>query len=153
VIRARRNDLDFFLARVEPQLALSDRDDRARLEVRLADPHLVDERTVGRPLIQEDIAIVLLRDPAMIARHRIVAEHDVVVVHRSDPDLLLVEYPLLRRIIDRLQDAPPEVQRRTAVEVADFGRRNEVWKLLHELRRHHIISPNPPGVPAGRGGS
>src|SRR4029079_12246514 len=94
VVRARRNDLHFLLARVEPQLALAHRDDRARLEEGLANADLVDERAVGRSVVDQDIAIVFLGDPAVIARDRVVPEDDVVIVHRSDPDLLLVEYPL-----------------------------------------------------------
>src|SRR5262249_55534766 len=142
-----------FLARVEPELALPDRDDRAGLEERLTDPDLVDEGPVGRALIEQDVAVVLLRDPAVVPRYRVVAEHDVVVLHRADPDLLLVEGPVLSRIVDRLQHAAPDVQRRTAVEIADFGRRYEVWKLLHVLRRRTIIAPNPTGVPVHRRGS
>src|SRR5204863_7117347 len=138
------------LARVEPQLALTDRYDRPGLEERLANPDLVDEGAIGRALIEQDVAVVLLRDPAVVARHGIVAEDDVVVLHRADPDLLLVEAPLVARVIHRLQHAAPDMQRRTAVEIADFGRRYEVWKLLHDLR-WPIIAPNPPGVRAGRG--
>jgi hypothetical protein len=114
-------------------------------QVRLAHAHLVDERAVRQVIVDEHVAGVVLHDPAVVARHRVVVEHDVVVFHRADPHFLFVEHPLLRRIIDGLQHAPPQVQGRPSVEIADLGRRNEVQKLLHEARapRHH--SPKAQG--------
>ncbi len=83
-VRLRRDDLDLLVARVELELLLPDRDGAARLEVGLADADLVDERAVGRAQIDEHVAGVLLDDPAVVARDRVVAQDDVVVLHRAE---------------------------------------------------------------------
>ena len=132
--------MDFFFLGVEPELALADGEHGPGLEEALANTDLVDEGSVRRALIDQDVAGVLLDDPAVVARHRVIVEDDVVIVHRPDADLLLVEGPLLRGVIDCLQHAATEVQRRTSIEVADLGRCNEVRKLLHEPGG--IIAPN-----------
>src|SRR5690606_5601475 len=139
-VRARRDDLDLFLARVELEQALAHGDRAAGLEERLAHAHLVDERAVRRVVVEQDVAGVVLNDLAVVARHRVVVQHDVVVFHRADADLFLVEDPLLRRIIDRLQDAAPQVQGGPSVEVADLGRRYEVRELLHGTRADIILT-------------
>jgi hypothetical protein len=151
-VAVRREDLDLLLARVELDLALASRHRAARLEVGLADPDLVDERPVGRVQVDQDVARVLLDDLAVVARHRVVAQDDVVVVHRSDPDLVLVEAPLGPRIVDRGERAAPEVQGRAPVEVADLGRRNEVGELLHGPPDPIIAARGGTFVTSGPGG-
>jgi hypothetical protein len=63
----------------------------------------------------------------------IVAHDHVVVVHRADPDLVLLEHPLLITL-DRAQHALPQVQGRAALEERHLGRRDEVRELLHRSR-------------------
>jgi hypothetical protein len=90
-IGARRHDLYLFFARVELEQTLTDRDRAPGLQERFADAHLVDERAVRRVVVDEHVAVVVLDDLAVVARHRVVVEHDVVVFHRADADLFLVE--------------------------------------------------------------
>ena len=131
MIAPRGHDLDLFLARVELQFGLAEMHGTAGLEVGLAHPHLVDEGAIRRAQIVEDVTRVLLDDAAVIARHRVVSEDDVVVVHRAEANGALVEAALDRPAV-LLEDqlAAAQVQRRAATAIVDLGRGDEVRELL-----------------------